>query len=310
MNKPVHPTSRPAPHLGSPRFASLHFVSPESGRSSERRQKGRGGWRFRVFSTLFALFSSVLVLDFAALAAEPKTNSHIVFMIGEDEYKTWETLPQFAKTDLEPRGFRVTVIHADPQDKNNFPGLVAAIRDADLLFISLRRRTPLKEQLDAVLAHLNSGKPLIGIRTACHAFAPQPKDKETVAANPKLAAWAEFDPEVLGGHYTGHHGASPKTSLSVAPGADAHPILRGVDVSKFEGNGSLYKVSPLSETASPLLIGAIPGAASEPVAWTRSYGPKNARIFFTSLGHPDDFNNPEFRRLLRNGIQWALQPEH
>jgi len=262
----------------------------------------------RCLCTLLIALVFLALFATAALADRPKTNSHIVFMIGEDEYKTWETLPEFVKTDLEPRGLRVTIVHADPQDKNNFPGLVAALGDADLLFISLRRRTPLKEQLDAVRAHLNAGKPLIGIRTACHAFAPQPKDKETVAANPKLAAWAEFDPEVLGGHYTGHYGASPKTSISVVPGAGAHPILSGVDVSKLQGNGSLYKVSPLSETASPLLTGAIPGADSEPVAWTRSYGPKKARIFFTSLGHPDDFSNPEFRRLLSNGIQWALQP--
>jgi type 1 glutamine amidotransferase len=227
-------------------------------------------------------------------------------MIGEDEYKTWETLPEFAKSELEPAGFRVTVVHADTQDKNNFPGLIAALGDADLLFISLRRRTPFKEQLDTVRAHLNAGKPLVGIRTACHAFAPQPKDKEKVEADPKLAQWAEFDPEVLGGHYTGHHGTSPKTAIRVAPGATGHSILRGINVTGLEGNGSLYKVSPLSETALPLLIGAIPDAPSEPVAWTRFYGPRKARIFFTSLGHPDDFKNPQFRRLLMNGIRWAL----
>ena len=243
----------------------------------------------------------------SAPAAEPKTKPHIVFMIGEDEYKTWETLPEFAKTELEPNGFRVSVIQADSRDKNNFPGLVEALRDADLLFISLRRRTPQKEQLDAVRAHLDAGKPLVGIRTACHAFAPAPRDEDAVAANPKLAAWAGFDPEVLGGHYTGHHGNGPKAAISVAPGANEHPILNGVDVTRLAGNGSLYKVSPLSATASVLLNGAIPGEASEPVAWTRIHGPKKAPIFYTSLGHPDDLKNPEFRRLLMNGIRWALQ---
>ena len=247
------------------------------------------------------------LLGAVAPADEPRTNSHIVFMIGEDEYKTWETLPEFAKTELEPRGFRVSIIQGDSQDKNNFPGLVEALRDADLLFISLRRRTPFKEQLDAVRAHLNAGKPLVGIRTACHAFAPAPKDKATVSANPKLGEWSEFDPEVLGGHYIGHHGAGPKTSITVGPGADKHPILQAVDVTKLEGNGSLYKVSPLAETALPLLTGTIPGQPTEPVAWTRIYGPKKTRIFYTSLGHPDDFRNPEFRHLLLNGIRWSLQ---
>ncbi len=224
-------------------------------------------------------------------------------MIGEDEYKTWETLPEFAKSELESRGYRVTIIQADAADKNNFPGLIQALRDADLLFVSVRRRTPYKEQLDAIRAWLNAGKPLVGIRTTCHAFALRPKDKLT---DPKLAVWQEFDPEVLGGHYVGHHGNKLKSTITVAPGAESHPILKGVAVTEFVSNGSLYKVSPLEAGTKPLLIGAIPDKPSEPVAWTRLYGAKQARVFFTSLGHVDDFQNPGFRRLLVNGVAWAL----
>src|ERR1051326_177901 len=235
-----------------------------------------------------------------------RNQPYIVFMIGEDEYKTWETLPEFAKTELEPKGFRATIIQADPSDKNNFPGLIEAVRDADLLFISLRRRTPYKEQLEAVRAHLKAGKPLVGIRTACHAFALALNATQKLDPNSKLAEWAEFDPEVLGGHYTGHHGASPRTSVSIARGAEAQPILAGVDVTKLSGNGSLYKVSPLASAASVLLMGAIPDQPPEPVAWTKIYGTNKARIFYTSLGHPDDFKNPEFRRVLINGIRWSL----
>jgi type 1 glutamine amidotransferase len=240
-----------------------------------------------------------LLLATTAFAAE----RHVVFMIGEDEYKTWETLPDFAAKDLKAAGYRTTIISGDSADKNNFPGLVAALKDADLLFISVRRRTPPKEQLDAVRAHLDAGKPLVGIRTASHAFALRPKDK---LADPKLAAWQEFDPQVLGGHYANHHGNGPKTTVTAAPGAEKHSILSGISLADFLSNGSLYKVSPLEKTASPLLIGTIPGQPSEPVAWTHLYGTKAARVFYTSLGHPDDFQNPEFRRLLVNGIAWAL----
>jgi type 1 glutamine amidotransferase len=255
-------------------------------------------WVFAVLPLLFCA---------AGLGAESKSGARVVFMIGEDEYKTWETLPEFARTDLEPKGFRVTIVQADALDKNNFPGLVKALKEADLLFISLRRRTPPADQLQAVRAHLQSGKPLIGIRTACHAFALQPKDKAKLVLNPKLAEWAEFDPEVLGGHYTGHYAAGPKSTITVAAGAAEHPILKGVEVRQLLGNGALYKVSPLADSARPLLIGTITGEAPEPVAWTRLYGAKQARIFYTSLGHPDDFRNPQFRRLLVNGVQWALE---
>jgi nicotinamidase-related amidase/type 1 glutamine amidotransferase len=225
---------------------------------------------------------------------------HIVFLIGEDEYKTWETLPVFAKKDLSWRGLRVSIIQEDRMDKNNFPHLVEALGDADLLLVSVRRRGLPKEQLDAVRAHLAAGKPLVGLRTACHAFAPRGNETGTAAW------WPSFDPDVLGGNYTGHHGDGPKTATSAAPGEAANPILAGVDISRLVGNGSLYKVSPLKAETRPLLIGSIPGESAEPIAWTHSYGEKKARVFYTSLGHPDDFSNPAFRRLLLNGILWAI----
>jgi type 1 glutamine amidotransferase len=254
-----------------------------------------------MFRKLFALF--LLTFSFSCLAAEPAKARHVVFMIGEDEYKTWETLPEFADKELKPRGYRVTIIHADVADKNNFPGLIAALKDADMLFVSVRRRTPIKEQLDALRGYLNAGKPLVGIRTASHAFALRAKDKLT---DPKLAIWQEFDPEVLGGHYENHHGNGPKTVVTLAAGAESHSILKGVSTAKLTSSGSLYKVSPLMAGAKPLLIGAIPGKPSEPVAWTHLYGAKKARVFYTSLGHPDDFQETNFRKLLVNGIAWAL----
>jgi hypothetical protein len=236
-------------------------------------------------------------------ATSAPEHPHVVFMIGEDEYHTWETLPEFAKRELQPRGYRITIVNGDGADKDNFPGLVEALRTADLLFLSTRRRTPPPDQLNAVRAHLAAGKPLVGIRTACHAFALRPNDPPHAA---NRAAWQEFDPEVLGGHYTNHHPAGPKTVVSVAPGAAKHPILKEVRIDALAGNGSLYKVSPLAADAKPLLIGAIPGESPEPIAWTHEYGPKHARVFYTSLGHPDDFQNAEFRRLLLNGVRWAV----
>src|SRR6478672_10542145 len=129
-------------------------------------------------------------------AAQGARTYHVVFMIGEDEYHTWDTLPDFAKRELEPRGYRITVIQQDAKDKNNFPGLIDALKSADLLFLSVRRRTPPTDQLNAVRAYLSAGKPLVGIRTACHAFALRPSDPP---AGPDHAVWQAFDPEVLGG---------------------------------------------------------------------------------------------------------------
>jgi type 1 glutamine amidotransferase len=249
------------------------------------------------------LFLLAFLLCLPLLKAHAAKAPHIVFMIGENEYKTWETLPAFAEKDLKPAGYRVTIIHADTQDTNNFPGLTAVLKDADLLFLSARRRTPHKDQLDAVRAHLAAGKPLVGIRTASHAFALRPKDK---LEDPKLDLWQRFDPEVLGGNYSNHHGNGPKTVVTVAPGAEAHPILKGVAATKIVSAGSLYKASPLEKDTTSLLLGTIPDKPSEPIAWTNIYGPKKGRIFYTSLGHVGDFENPEFRRLLVNAVEWAV----
>ena len=98
-----------------------------------------------------------MILGAASRPVPAPEHPHVVFMIGEDEYHTWETLPEFAKKELEPRGYRVTIVNEDKADKNNFPGLVDALRSADLLFVSTRRRTPPSEQLNAVRAFLAAG---------------------------------------------------------------------------------------------------------------------------------------------------------
>ena len=253
----------------------------------------------------FLTFLAVVALGAIAPVARAGEPARIVFLIGEEEYHPWETLPAFAESDLKPLGYQITVINADAQDKNNFPGIVAALRDADLLFLSVRRRTPPKDQLDAVRAFLAAGKPLVGIRTACHAFALRPTDK---IADPKLALWQEFDPEVIGGHYVGHHGTQ-KVTISLAPGAETQPIMKGITADRLVGNGGLYKVSPLAADSTPLLIGAIAGEPAEPVAWTHRYGPKQGRVFYSSLGHPEDFQNPEFHHFLVNAVVWALEKQ-
>ena len=226
----------------------------------------------------------------------------IVMLIGEDEYRTAETLPEFAATELEPAGFRVTVIHSSPDDPRRFPGLRAALEGADLLLVSVRRRPPPLDDLDAIRAHVAAGRPLVGIRTASHAFAP--RRGETPPAG--HGTWPDFDPRVLGGRYVGHHDAGPATSVTVASGAAGHPILVGIDVARLVGHGSLYRVAPLEPSATALLSGVAADHPAEPVAWTNAPRRGSSRVFYTSFGHEDDFREPEFRRLLLQGICWAL----
>ncbi|WP_165073894.1 PVC-type heme-binding CxxCH protein [Paludisphaera rhizosphaerae] len=231
-----------------------------------------------------------------AFAFKPEDRPRVVFVIGDDEYNTAETLPAFAAAELEPRGIRCTFVIADPKNPHDFPG-VEALADADLLFISARRRAPTNEQLKLIKDYVASGKPVIGIRTASHAF-------NTKGKGPKdHAEWPQLDADVLGGNYADHHPKGIVPTITRAPSAKGHPILDGVAVS-FTAKGSLYKTSPLAPTTIPLLIGAIPNQPEEPAAWVNLKG--NQRVFYTSLGAPGDFENPSFRRLLRNAVFWAV----
>lgn len=252
---------------------------------------------------------TITSVDF--LGGEPfhfsRDRRHVTMLIGDDEYKTEISLPAFVKSDLERLGFDVTIVHADPQDKNSFPGMADAIRKADVVLVSARRRLPPKADLDALREHLAAGKPIVGIRTACHAWCLRTEKDNLAAAAAGHGVWPEFDPEVFGGHYTNHYGNGPKTTISVADGAKEHAILRGIEIDKLLGNGSLYKVKPLTETTTPVLIGSIPDQQPEPVAWTNLAGPKKARAFNTTLGHWDDFENPAFRKMLTSALFWALE---
>jgi type 1 glutamine amidotransferase len=154
--------------------------------------------------------------------------------------------------------------------------------------------------MDIVHKFVASGKPLVGIRTASHAFSL--RDKKPPEG---CAVWETFDADVWGGHYTNHHGAGPKVTVKAAERAAEHAILAGVDLAELRGNGSLYKVSPLAKTTTPLLIGSIADKPDEPILWTHTTK-AGGRAVYTSLGHPDDFTEPAFNRLLSNAIHWAV----
>jgi len=223
---------------------------------------------------------------------------HAVFVIHEKEYETDRTVPEFAEAELAQRfGWRCTYLMGD--ELHHLPGL-QALSDADLLFVSARRQVLPAEDLAHIRAYCESGKPVVGIRTASHAFSSRKGDTPDGAEE-----WPEFDAEIFGGNYHNHHGNALKATAQVIDSARNHPILDGVDTAEFDTGWSLYKVSPLADTATPLMMGRVKGHPEEPVAWTNlnKYG---GRVFYTSLGHEDDFENENFRRMLVNGIVWAM----
>jgi len=232
----------------------------------------------------------------------------VLVLIGEDEYLTWDTLPAFVESTLLPAGYAVDVVHEQSDDPGCFPTLERALPEADLLLLSLRRRALPAAQMQAVRRHLEKGRPLVAIRTSSHAFAPRGPLADAVTAGTR-SAWTDFDPQVLGGNYHGHHGSGPITTVTVTiPGAD-HPVLRGIAMDSWQSVASLYRANPLNPDAVLLLMGTIPGQPPEPVAWIRRFGPRQAAVFYTSLGHARDFEEPRFRQMLSQAIAWTLRKD-
>ena len=158
------------------------------------------------------------------------------------------------------------------------------INDADVLLVFTRRLNTAGNELERFKSYCMDGKPIVGIRTASHAF----------------QNWLVFDKEVLGGNYQGHYGGGPICHVEFAQDAKDHPILE--DVSSFDSFGSLYKNIPIADDATLLLNGKTDDHF-EPVAWTRIN--KGGRVFYTSLGHQKDFLEADFLKLIANGVFWA-----
>jgi putative heme-binding domain-containing protein len=226
----------------------------------------------------------------------------IVMVIGENEYSTSETLPEFARTELERRGYEVAYVSASSTaGDSNFQNY-AAIKDADLILVSARRRTPPKGMVELLRAHVEAGKPIVGIRTASHAFDAPP-------SGPEFVAWPKFDRNVLGGTYGGHYDnkppAAPHTVVELVGSNATHLVLTGVTTVPFRVTSHLYKYTNLDSSVIPLMQGHVEGKdVVEPVAWVNTA--QDRRVFYTSLGNPEDFQIEAFRRLLLNGILWCL----
>jgi type 1 glutamine amidotransferase len=262
--------------------------------------------------------------------AGPGKGKRIVLVSGDEEYRSEQALPQLARILAERHGFDCVVLFAidpksgaiDPNYTANIPGL-EALDSADLLILLTRFRDLPDAQMKHIVDYVDSGRPIVALRTATHAF--EIKSSPTYhrySWNSK--EWdGGFGRQILGETWIAHHGkhAVQSTRGIVAPGAAQHPILRGIRSGEIWVPTDVYKVRlPLPEGSEPLVLGEVlqgmdaaspPVAGPQndpmmPVAWTRT-GPR--RVFTTTMGSAQDLLNEPFRRLLVNAGYWALKME-
>ena len=260
----------------------------------------------------------------------PGAGKHIVFVTGEESYRSEESMPMMARI-LARQGFKCTVLFAidpasgtiNPQVKDNIPGL-EALDTADLMVAFLRWRELPDAQMKHIIDYTESGRPVIGIRNATHPFRytkrpDSPYARYDSASRDPQGGWGRI---VLGETWVSHYGKNliESTRCDAAPDAGSHPILRGVTPS-FWLPDDVYGISDaLSGDSAPLLMGQpLEGWAADakpcadkkplPIAWTRSYtgaSGKAARIFTTTMGHGDAFKVEDFRRMLANACYWCM----
>lgn len=265
--------------------------------------------------------------------AGPGKGKHIVLVSGDEEYRSEESLPQLAKILSRQHGFRCTVLFAidpkngsiNPNVTDNIPGL-ESLDNADLLILFTRFRNLPENQMKHMVDYIESGRPIIGLRTATHAFAI-PEGKPYAKYSWMSRSWdGGFGRQVLGETWISHHGQHGKQSTRgiIAPGQAGHPILRGIKDGDVWGPTDVYGVRlPLPADSQPLVLGqvltgmhptdpAVSGKVNEPmmpIAWTKSYTGvtgKTARVFTTTMGASQDLESEGLRRLLVNAAYWAV----
>jgi type 1 glutamine amidotransferase len=273
----------------------------------------------------------------------PGQGKHVVLISGDEEYRSEEGLPQLAKILAERLGFTCTVLfaidpstgHINPNVNNNIPGLFH-LASADLMLIMTRWRNLPDNQMKHIVDYLQSGRPVVGLRTATHAFKLSGGPYMKFSDGSKEPGFeGGFGKQVLGEQWVAHHGDHKKegTRGILAEDQKGHPILRGIEPGSIFGTSDVYRVTlPLPGDSTPLVYGEVtetlqpdskavtgkrvrgktefdPNDPMMPIAWTKTYqlpGGEKGRVFTTTLGASHDLQWEGTRRLIVNGCLWAV----
>jgi len=286
-----------------------------------------------VLASLAAFAASALAAEQTSITYEgkdgPGKGKHIVFLAGDEEYRSEEALPMLAKILSQRHGFKCTVCFSIGADGTIDPNAGAslsgseALDSADAIVMSLRFRHWDDEAMARFEKAYLAGKPMIGLRTSTHAF-NFPKDSKWARYSFNSAGdWPNgFGRQVLGETWVAHHGEHKKEATRgiIEDAAKADPILRGV--SDVFGTTDVYTASPEADSKilmrGQVLTGMNPtdppvegkkNDPMQPIVWTRlqqnSAGTKN-KVFCTTMGSATDLENEGLRRLVVNAVYWGV----
>jgi hypothetical protein len=302
---------------------------------------------YLLFLNAFVLFAQPQWLHYDG---KSKNAKHIVLISGDEEYRTEESFPMLTKILNKRHGFECTVLFAidpetgniNPEVNNNIPGL-QALEHADLMIIGTRWRKLPDDQMKFIDDYLKSGKPVLGLRTANHAFRNttgnyQHYSSEYKKEDPNHPWYRGFGGLLFGDHYVKHHGKHKHESTRGVFNEKhkKHQILRGIKDGEIWGPTDVYGCRVAHLPITPLVMGQVLKRAGEfdkndrffgmkptdvalegpknnpmiPVAWLKDYqhpdGGKKGIAFHTSMGSSTDLENKGLRRLVVNATYYLL----
>lgn len=283
--------------------------------------------------TLFLLFLSLasFLPAFGQITYEggegPGKGKHLVFIASDHEYRAEETCPALARILAKHHGFKTTVLFGVDEDGHIKAGAshikgLEALKEADLMVIFTRFLNLPDDQMKHIADYVERGGPVVGLRTSSHAFKiPKGQTYSKYDFNyPGKDYLKGFGHQVLGNTWVGHYGRNhhQATRIKLVPENKDHAILKGVDDNALCIAGAYVGIPDESFTVltkSQPLNGmtrdapADPEKAPSPSTWTRSYKTedgKEARVFHSTQGASQDLLDSDYRRLLINGIFWAV----
>jgi hypothetical protein len=259
----------------------------------------------------------------------PGHGRRIVFVAGDEEYRSEEGLPMLAR-GFAKHGFQTIVLFSqnketgeiDPEESTHIAGM-HLIDDADVLVLQLRFREFANADMKHLMDHVDAGKPLTALRTTTHPFYYKKAKDSTYAKWSFNAPDGGFGKRIVGETWVNHHGHHGKEATRgvVREANKDHPVLRGVrDVF---GPTDVYGIRSLPDDAIVMLDGGILKGMNptdtlvddarnnpmHPVAWLRERPMPNGdtqRIVVTTMGTAQDLSSADLRTYLLNGVLWQL----
>ncbi len=264
---------------------------------------------------------------------------HVVFLSGDEEYRSEEAMPMLAKILSQRHGFKCTVLFAldadgtiNPDNQKSLPDS-QALDSADAIVMGLRFRNWLDADMQRFVSAFERGVPLIALRTSTHPFNFPAESKWAKYSYNARAPWpGGFGKHVIGETWVSHWGRHKfEATRGVAePAAKDDPLLRGV--TEVFGDSDVYEAYPPADAKilmrGLVLKGMNPADApaesmkkrandkqeqglnspAMPIAWTRTFtheSGKTNKIFTTTMGAATDLENESLRRFVVNSVFWA-----